>query len=201
MSQVCQKSENPAQDMANILFQTPPIVPTTDPACTRLLGENTRRPDSILYITYTWLPDEKFAGWQSHSGEAVPANTGTIVVGDNKQSTAASSGTISSQPASPVIKSVEDPTDLTALSTELSTFFETWNTPDRQFSICFDSITPLLTYVSIDRAYRFLSVLTSRVEAVGATAHYHLNPAVHTAQTVDKLSPLFDNVVERTDTG
>jgi hypothetical protein len=155
----------------------------------------------VLYNTYTWSPDEKIAGWRSHGGEASPSNTGTIAVGTQTESTGASDGTVPTGSARSLIKTVPDPTDLTGLSTELSKFFERWNTPERRFSLCFDSITPLLTYVSVSRACRFLDVLTSRVEVGGAIAHYHLNPDAHTDETVDKLVPLFDDVIDRTETG
>lgn len=201
MSQVSNKTEGSAQDMANILFRTPPIAPPSDRTCARLLKGDNRPSDSMLYITYTWSSNEKLAGWRSHGGEAIPAKTGTIVVGSQTQSATTSDSAISAQPASPVIKAVTDPTDLTGLSTELSKFFEAWSTTHGQFGLCFDSITSLLMYVSVDRACRFLNVLTSRVDALGATAHYHLNPDAHTAQTVDKLIPLFDDVVEHTENG
>lgn len=155
----------------------------------------------MLYITYTWSPDEKLAGWRSRDGTAFPARTGIIAVGDQTRSAEASGGDIPTRPASPVIKTVGDPTDLTGLSTELSTFFEAWGATDGQFGLCFDSITPLLMYVSVDRSYRFLDILTSRVEALGATAHYHLDHDAHTAETVDRLTPLFDATVERTESG
>lgn len=185
-------------DAANILFQTRPIAPHTDRTCAGLLEGDTGPPDCGLWITYTQSPDEKLVRWQNCDSEALPAKRGIIAVGDQTQSAAPSSD-ITTWPASSVMRTVADPTDLTGLGIEVSKFFEAWDVPDGQFSMCFDSITPLLMYVSVDRAYRFLDVLTSRVEALGGTAHYHIDPDAHGVRTVSRLTSLFDDVVGDTE--
>lgn len=193
-----QSEENPA---TNILVQTPSTAPNTDKTCTHLLADGDPSPDRTLWITYLRSPDDKIANWRAYGSENLPPRTGVIVVGDQMRATATSDSSIPAQSAGPVIKTVADPDDLTGLSIELSEFFEAWATGDRLFTICFDSLTPLLVYVSADRACRFLHALTTKVEACGATAHYHLDPDAHDTQTVGRLTPLFDAGVEQSENG
>lgn len=61
---------------------------------------------------------------------------------------------------------------------------------------CFDSLTPLVEYVGLERTFRFLHVLTRRLAAADVLAHYHLTPAAHDDRTVAALKSLFDAVVE-----
>lgn len=201
MSQHPTANQNKNDLGTNILARTPSMASTTEQTCTRLLAEGDSPPDRTLWITYTRSPDEKFANWRDYRTEAFPPRTGVIVVGDQTRATATADSSIPTQSGGPVIRTVADPTDLTGLSIELSRFFDNWATGEGRFTICFDSLTPLLVYVSVDRAYRFLHTLTTRVEALGATAHYHLDPAAHDTQTVSRLTSLFDEIVEGSETG
>jgi hypothetical protein len=196
MSHTKKTVTEPDQDAANILLQTPPMAPKAEQTCTNLFAGQDAPPENGLWVTYTRSPDEKLAGWRNHGSETVPAQTGVIVVGDQSRTTGVSHNDSPTQSATPIVNTVADPTDLTGLSVELSRFFEAWGTNDGQFSICFDSLTPLLVYVSVDRVCRFLHMLTTQVEALGATAHYHLTFDAHDAETVNRISTLFDDVVE-----
>lgn len=184
-------------DATNILLLSSPMDPTTDHACTRLLDGDSGPPDRSLWITYTRSPDKKLGLLRRDSAAASPTQ-GVIVVGGQPQSITQGGSAVPTRPTSPVIRSVTEPTDLTELGIELSKFFVVWGAEDGQFSICFDSITPMLVYASVDRAYRFLQTLTSQIDALGATAHYHFDPSAHSAQTARRLIRLFDNVVDCT---
>lgn len=197
MSKHADLSDELKADAANILLLSSPMDPATDQVCTRLLGGDSGHPDRSLWITYMRSPDEK-RGLLGRDGEAAAATQGVIVVGGQPQSAAQSGSAVPTRPTSPVLRAVTEPTDLTELGIQLSQFFEAWGAEDGQFSICFDSITPLLVYASVDRAYRFLQTLTAQIDALGATAHYHLDPGAHSAQTVRRLTRLFDEVVDCT---
>lgn len=195
MSQHPTAVQDEARDAANILFRAPSLAPNVDRICANLLAAGDAPPDCTLWITYTRSPDEKLASWHDHGSETVPSRTGVVVVGDRTRTTAAAGSAIPARPASPVVKTVADPTDLTGLGVAVSEFFETWATDDNRLTVCFDSLTPLLAYVSVDRACRFLRTLTTRVDALGATAHYHLDSDAHDARTVSRLGSLFDEDV------
>jgi hypothetical protein len=183
----------------NILVQTPSMDSTTEQTCTRLLAEGEPPPDRTLWITYTRSPDEKLANWREYGTAAFPPRMGVVVVGDQTRATTTADSGIPTQAGGPVIRTIGDPTDLTGLSIELNQFFDNWATGEGRFTICFDSLTPLLVYVSVDRAYHFLHTLTTRVEALDVTAHYHIDPEAHDTQTVNRLTSLFDEIVEESE--
>jgi hypothetical protein len=62
--------------------------------------------------------------------------------------------------------------------------------------VTFDSLTALLQYVELQRAFRFLHVLANRVKTTESVAHFHMDPAAHDAREVATLSSLFDAVAE-----
>ena len=72
---------------------------------------------------------------------------------------------------------------------------------DEDISFCFNSITSLLQYADVQRAFRFLHVVTGRVKTVGGTGHYHLDPEAHDRQTLATLKGLFDAVIEVNEDG
>jgi hypothetical protein len=67
---------------------------------------------------------------------------------------------------------------------------------EEQIAVCFNSVTSLLQYADLQRAFRFLHVVTGRVKTVGGVGHYHLDPDAHDSQTLATLKGLFDAVVE-----
>ncbi|AGB33747.1 hypothetical protein Natpe_4017 (plasmid) [Natrinema pellirubrum DSM 15624] len=49
----------------------------------------------------------------------------------------------------------------------------------------FDSLTPLIRTLGLDDVFKFLHMMTNRVEQAGAIASYHLDPTAHEPQTVN----------------
>jgi hypothetical protein len=191
----------PDQDAANILLQTPTITATTPQPYARLQTADSGPPARYLRITYTRSPDELLAEWRRHGHDALPERTGVIAVGTHTGAADVADNASPAGAAAPTIKTVATPTDLSGLSTTIHEFCTTWGATDGQFRICFESLTPLLVYVSVDRAARFLQTVTTQVDARGATAHYHLTPSVHAAETVRRLTDLFDAVINLTESG
>jgi hypothetical protein len=72
---------------------------------------------------------------------------------------------------------------------------------DEHIVFCFDGVTSLLQYADLQRAFRFLHVVTGRVKTVGGVGHYHLDPEAHDTQTLATLKGLFDAVIEVEDDG
>lgn len=176
----------------NVLVRSLTVAPREGRPCATLFDVGGEAPDYGLWVTYARAADEELADWSEPERECLPELRGVVAVGDRS----GAADDVPTRPTDPVVRTVPEPTDLTRLGDELSAFFESWDPADGRLAVCFDSLTPLLVYVSVDRARRFLRALTARVRAHGATAHYHLNPDVHAPRTVERLVPLFDEVVE-----
>lgn len=89
----------------------------------------------------------------------------------------------------------EAPGDLTGIGIQSSEFLTRWHGAD-DVAVCVESITAMLQYVPIQTAYRFLHVLTHRVNHAGATAHYHMSPDAHSERELGTLKQLFDAIAE-----
>ncbi len=70
-----------------------------------------------------------------------------------------------------------------------------WAKNQNQTVICFHSLTALIQYADLQRVFRFLHVLTARIDLIDAVAHFHMDPGAHDAQTRNTLVQLFDAVI------
>lgn len=142
-------------------------------------------PGKVLLVTFARSPDELLAGLAS--GDTV--ETRVIAVGDGVRSTAGAS-------VGPVT-TVEHPADLTELGIRVGRGLEDWS--DRGFLLEFHSLTALLEHCDLERAFRFLHVLTGQLTQTDATARFHLDPDAVDDTAVATVHSLFDSVLRETD--
>jgi len=95
------------------------------------------------------------------------------------------------------VEYVNSPGDMTGVgigvSEQLRRFSE--SNVDRT-RIGFDSLSTLLMYSDVETVFRFLHVLTGRVDDVSAVGLFTIDPTTHDAETVNTLKQLFDGVIE-----
>jgi KaiC/GvpD/RAD55 family RecA-like ATPase len=92
---------------------------------------------------------------------------------------------------------VSSPGDLTGIGIEFSGVAE--DAAEAGFDrlrVGFDSLSPLLMYVDLQRLFRFLHVFTSQIQSQGWLGVFSVDPESHDAQTVNTISQLFDGVLE-----
>lgn len=102
------------------------------------------------------------------------------------------------------VRYVSTPGDLTGMGIEFSEVASSAH--DEGFDrlrVGFDSLSPLLMYVDIERLFRFLHVFTSQIQSQGWLGVFSIDPESHDDQTINTISQLFDGVVEMriTDSG
>lgn len=85
--------------------------------------------------------------------------------------------------------------DLTGLGSEICEVLSRRD-HDAPVELWFDSVTSLIRTIDFERVFRFLHLLTARVERTRATAFYLVDPTAHDPQTVTSLTYLFDTVLE-----
>ena len=145
----------------------------------------------LLAIDYRRSPDQWLDEWQQYVGDR-PQRSTIVSIDETTRSATASSESVSYGPNTSV--HVEMPADLTGLGITASEYLSEHGGTNTVVS--FDSLTSLLQYVELPRAFRFLHVLTNRVKTAGAVAHFHMDPGAHDEQAVATLSSLFDAVAE-----
>ena len=178
------------------------VLASDDDLCLDLLAAEDVAATNVLFATYSKTPDDCVQDWIGHVGRQ-PADMKIISVGDGTRSAAAAavstSPTTAGPPTASFVETVPHPGDLTGLGIKLSEQLRAWNGDGNDVVLCFDSVTELLHAVDTQTAFRFLHVVTGRLDSVGASAHYHLDPDAFDAQTVNTIKSLFDAAVERVD--
>ena len=92
---------------------------------------------------------------------------------------------------------VSSPGDLTGMGIEFSEVARSAGDAgvDR-LRVGFDSLSPLLMYVDLQRLFRFLHVFTSQIQTQGWLGVFSVDPESHDDQTINTISQLFDGVVD-----
>ncbi|WP_096390881.1 DUF7504 family protein [Halopenitus persicus] len=90
---------------------------------------------------------------------------------------------------------VSKPSNLSKLGILITKQLSEWETDDRPVVFCLHSLTALQQYVSDEKLFRFLHVLTRRLSASGGRAHFHMDPDAHHEMVVGTLRPIFDVIV------
>jgi hypothetical protein len=180
--------------VSNVLLLAPSLGGPGRGACFDLLTETSPAETNVLTVTYTQTAREFIDDWNDHAA-APPVRGGVVSVGQ---------GAGGVDDTAWAVSPVENPSDLTGVGIELSELLSgmaSAGDEGEEIAVCFNSVTSLLQYADLQRAFRFLHVVTGRVKTVGGVGHFHLDPDAHDDQTVATLKGLFDAVVEVDDDG
>lgn len=102
-----------------------------------------------------------------------------------------------SAPESGGVRHVSSPGDLTGMGIEFSELARGAQEDGvARLRIGFDSLSPLLMYVDLQRLFRFLHVFTSQIQSRDWFGLFSIDPDSHDPQVVNTISQLFDGVIE-----
>jgi hypothetical protein len=144
--------------------------------CTAL--HRTDESTHLLFVTYTRRP----ADYVDALSETPPDDITVITIGD----------AVPGEDAPVATRHIEAPADLTQLGIEIGDVFEA----HERVSLCLDSVTTTLQYVSDTDAREFLHAIVGRLQPADARAHVHVNPLAHDEQVLAGLLTLFDARVD-----
>lgn len=181
-------------DANSVLLLVPSMEPADDECCAELLWRGDVEDKNVLSVTLTDSPDDRMAAWDVHA-DGQPAETAFVDVGDRTRSVAAKDASIEVPGRDITIETVSSPGDLTGMGMRVSEILSRWAGDGNEVVVCFHSLTALLQFVDLQRAFQFLHVLTARIDNVGATSHFHMDPTAHDERDINTLTSLFDAVV------
>ncbi|NHN58797.1 MULTISPECIES: MarR family transcriptional regulator [Halorussus] len=183
------------EESSNVLLLAP-LTPTGNRACLELLAATTPPADAnIAAVTYTPPPETWISDWRTHI-EELPAELAFI-----HANTVETSGEEDTEMPSSVSVARVDPNQPMDIIAPLSEQLTRWKDNGNQTLVSVQTLTILLEYVDFDTAFRYLHILTHRVQAADAIGFYHMDPDIHDEETINTLKPLFDAVVEVSDDG
>ena len=185
----------------NVLLLAPPMDARAEEGCTELVTAERPSAENVLHVSFVRSPDERLGSWETRVGPERPARTGFVAVGDSTRSSASASPQSIDPAGNVTVRTVSTPGNLTDLGIKISAYLMEWDGTDERTVVCFDSLTTMLQYTDLQRAFRFLHVLTGRVRATDGFAHYHMDPGAHDPRTLNTLKTLFDGVAEWTGGG
>ena len=184
-------------DASTVLLLSPSFSDHEGDTCADLLLPEEADRQNALWVSYTKSPDEQVRRFRSRTASA-PRNVGIVTVDDAARSAAVAGGAGGTET---VGETVTGPNDLTGLGIHITEYLKKWQGVGGRTVVCFDSLTAMLQYVDLETAYQFLHVLTGRFAAVGAFAHFHMDPTAHDDRTIETVLSLFDAAVELDDDG
>lgn len=187
---------------SNVLLLVPSMEWAGDEGCAHLMEHGDLGETAGLCVTLNGSPDNRLDALRAHLGGDMPSKLGVVSVGDTTRSTAATGGgPVTFPDRGLTIETISSPADLTGVGIKVTNFLSGWADEEEQISVCFYTLTTLLQYVDLQDVFRFLHVLTGRLKAVDAIAHFHMDPTAHDERSINTLKSLFDGVVELDDTG
>ncbi|WP_276258333.1 DUF7504 family protein [Haloglomus litoreum] len=164
-----------------ILLRSPGLHDDRESACASLSMAG--NPDGVVAVTYRGTPAEWLDRMQGHRGS--PGTVQVVTVGDALGGSAETDARV---------RPVENPDDLTGLEITVTEALSAL--PDGPATLCFDSVTALLQYATVEEAYRLLHPLVERLHTQGVVGHFHVDPVAHEEQPLTALTGLFDASVE-----
>lgn len=182
-------------DSLNVLLLAESFHSSDDDVCFELLSPMNLSEINLLSVGFTFAASKRIVKWLRESGER-PARLKLITSVEFTRS--GGDGQLHSQLQvnESVVERIGSPNDLTELGVKVTKIANEWEATDEQTVVCVNSLTTLLQYAEIDRAYRFLHVFADKLMMTGAISHYHMDPSAHTPQTVNTLKQLFDVLIE-----
>ena len=182
-------------ESGSVLLAGDPHSSHADDRCAALMTPATQRPLTLLYVAVTRANSTRQPVWMNMVGDSWPTRVCVVTAGGDPVSMIPAYDGSDGPPVPTTIETVADPADLTALGVAVTKCVRESGSNTR-LAGCVRSLTGLLQYVELDRAYQFLDVLTSSMAGTDGRVHYHIDPSAHDERTMNTLISLFDAVVE-----
>ncbi len=153
------------------------------------LAEGVARGDAVLFVTTNESAGPVLEDIERRLG-SLPDQLRVVDCVSERQ------GTQAGYPAE-LVEYVSSPADLTGLGIGISEQLRRFSESDvERTRICFYSLSTLLMYAELETVFRFLHVLSGRVDGIGALGLFALDPTTHDPSNVNTLKQLFDGLVE-----
>lgn len=185
-------SADVADSASNVLCACPAIGTAKNEHCRDLLTRS-GHPGTILGVTVASSPGERMSEW-SNVIDPIQTELSFVDVSNGGRSAAMSADGFGGQHGAMVNMIEIEEVDLQQLGTQITALLD--GATDDPVVLCLDSLTDLLQFESERKVHRFLNVVTTRVEAADAIAHYHLDADGHPQSTIETLAPLFDVTIQ-----
>ena len=159
-----------------------------------LVTEGIEAGDGVLFVTTNEDADGVIQDVEERLGH-IPENFRLVDCVSERQ------GGGGSLPADRV-EYVSSPADLTGIGIGVSEQLRRFAQSDvEQTRVGFYSLSTLLMYAELETVFRFLHVLTGRIDSLDGVGLFAIDPTTHDEGTVNTLKQLFDGMIELREAG
>lgn len=182
------------RDVSNTLVLGPAVDEAVDEAGKRLLRGDPDTPTHALVVTFVKGRDSWVEDWRRSVGDLpddlVVLTTTDGFGGDGRDRAEAGPGD------GVVTEYVSSPGDLTGLGMIIGKYLERWYQDEGDIRVLFDSLTTVLQYGEPQDVYRFLHLMTTRLDGAEASAYFLFDPETQDEQTVASVKSSFQAIAE-----
>jgi KaiC/GvpD/RAD55 family RecA-like ATPase len=173
----------------NILVSGPPLSGKRQLAM-NALGHGANDGEGSVIITTRDSSDRVLSDFRSLLDDPDNANIGIVDCVTKHQGRSASD--------TELVKYASSPLDMTGIGIKFSEFVEEFYTERNvtQNRVLVDSLSTLLMYSDLQTVFRFMHVLTSRIEDADAIGIHVIESTAHDQEALNTLNQLFDGIVE-----
>lgn len=175
---------------AQVLIRSPTNHTVTNDAYSRLLYPDGGDERNVLFVTATGTVGEQLPVVHS-TDNRIRGETAIVEVGSSQLD----SPSDTSHEAD-IYKQISCPENLTKLGVVITHILSQWQTTRRPTVLGFHTLTLIHRYIGTDSLFRFLRIITSRLESTDSTGYYHIDPEKHDLQMIESLDSSFDLVVD-----
>lgn len=173
----------------NLLVTGPPLTGKRRLAM-ELLADGTERGEGAVVVTTRDSADRVLADFEAVVTDPESADVGLVDCVTKHQGRSAQD--------TEVVKYASSPEDMTGIGIKFSEFVESFQR-DRGIErtrVMVDSLSTLLMYSNLQTVFRFMHVLTSRIEDADAIGIHVIESTAHDQEALNTLNQLFDGIVE-----
>ena len=182
--------ENESVDAGvNILISGPPLSGKRKLAM-EALAHGANDGEGAVVITTRDSSDRVLSDLRALLDDPDSANIGVVDCVTKHQGRSASDNEL--------IRYASSPLDMTGIGIKFSEFVEEFYTGRnvQRNRVVVDSLSALLMYSDLQTVFRFMHVLTSRIEDADAIGFHVIESTAHDQESLNTLKQLFDGVVE-----
>ena len=185
--------------VSNTLILGPSVNEAVDEASKRLLRGPEDEPTRVLVVTFVKSPENWVADWRETVG-SLPAERVIVTTTDGfGGNTVGDRGVDEPDAGGLQVEYVSSPGDLTGLGMLIGKYLERWYGEGGNIRVGFDSLTTVLQYGDPQNVFRFLHLMTTRLDGADADAHFLLDPKTQDGQTVATIKSSFQAIAEHVD--
>lgn len=180
---------------SNVLWTPTPDYETEEDGCLELLTpRDVTDGVSALVVTFRQTPEEVLTDWDRRPGVSRPRRLHFIgaenVAGYNSEQWPrdGENGT------ELVVEAVDDVADLATLGVRISSVLSEFEATGDEIVTYFGPISSLLETRELSDVFRFLHILTGRMQTVDANAYFHIDRDDYSEETMSTLKRLFEPI-------